>query len=325
MNILFIASGNHGAISPVVRNQAEALISEGVSVEYYLINGKGIRGYLRNIKPLKKYLKEHKYDAIHTHFSLTAFVASLAGAKSLVVSLMGDDVKASKWYKFIIRVFAFLFRWEAIIVKSNDMYRDLGMEQAIIIPNGVNLERFKPMSIVDSRKYLGWDPEKKHILFPADATRPVKDYPLAEAAIALLNDKMSSVTDRSQNETRTLNDMVELHAFENTPNEETPYWYNAADAVLMTSKWEGSPNAIKEAMACSRPIVTTNVGDVAERMCGVEGCYVITKDDRLKMIDELAKAVEKALTFKETKGRERIIADGLDRHEINQKLMDVYR
>ena len=312
MNILFIASGNHGAISPVVCNQAEALISEGESVEYYLINGKGLRGYLRNIKPLRKYLKEHEYDAIHAHFSLTAFVASLAGAKSLVVSLMGDDVKASKWYKFIIRVFAFLFCWKAIIVKSNDMYRDLGMEQAIIIPNGVNLERFKPMSIVDSRKYLGWDPEKKHILFPADATRPVKDYPLAEAAVSrLVNDKCKMV--------------IELHAFENTPNEETPYWYNAADAVLMTSKWEGSPNAIKEALACSRPIVTTNVGDVAERMCGVDGCYIVPKDDRLKMIDELAKALEEAMKLEKTKGREKIIADGLDRHDINHRLVEVYR
>ena len=305
MKVLFIASGNHGAVSPVVGNQAEALMSEGVELEWYLLKGKGIKGYLKNVKPLRKYLKEHKYDAIHAHYSLSAFVASLAGAKPLVVSLMGSDVKAAGWYKFIIRLFAAFGGWKSIIVKANDMYHSLGIKRAIIIPNGVNMERFKPMDKSECQKRLGWDASKKHILFPANASRPEKDYPLAEAAVAL-----------SPN--------TELHAFENTPNSETPYWYNAADVVLMTSKWEGSPNAIKEAMACSRPIVTTNVGDVAERMCGVEGCYVIAKDDRLKMIDELAKAVEKALTFKETKGREKIIADGLDRHKINQRLMAIY-
>lgn len=302
LKVLFIASGNHGAISPVVGNQAEALISEGVEIEWYLLKGKGIKGYLKNVKPLRQYLKAHQYDAIHAHYSLSAFVASLAGAKPLVVSLMGSDVKAAGWYKFIIRLFAAFGGWKSIIVKSNDMYRSLGIKRAIIIPNGVNIERFKPMSIVDSRKYLGWDPRKKHILFPANASRPEKDYALAEASVALIPN-------------------AELHAFENTPNAETPYWYNAADVVLMTSKWEGSPNAIKEAMACSRPIAATNVGDIAERTSGVEGCFVAQSREP----QELASLLQKALAFTETKGCEKLFADGLDRHEINQKLIELYR
>ena len=298
MKVLFIASGNHGAVSPVVGNQAEALLSEGVELEWYLLKGKGIKGYLKNVKPLRKYLREHKYDAIHAHYSLSAFVASLAGTKPLVVSLMGSDVKAAGWYKFIIRLFAAFGGWKSIIVKSNDMYRSLGIKRAIIIPNGVNMERFQPMSKSDCQKCLGWNPKKKHILFPANASRSEKDYALSEAAVAL-----------SPN--------TELHAFENTPNSETPYWYNAADVVLMTSKWEGSPNAIKEAMACSRPVVATNVGDIAERTSGVDGCFVAQSREP----QELASLIEKALAFTETKGRERIIADKLDRHVINQKLI----
>lgn len=305
MKILFIASGNHETPSAILTNQAEALKSEGVDVEWYLLKGKGVKGYLRNVKPLRKYLKEHKYDAIHAHFSLSAFVASWAGAKSLIVSLMGDDVKKARWYKFIIRLFAACYRWKAIIVKSNDMYRDLGMKRALVIPNGVNMERFKPMSKAECQKRLGLNPKTKHILFPAVATRPVKDYALAEAAVAHLPN-------------------VELHAFENTPNEETPYWYNVADVVLLTSKWEGSPNAIKEAMACSRPIVSNNVGDVAERVSNVEGCYVVPMGDRAKMIDELARSLIEALKFEKTKGREKIITDGLDAHDINLRLIAVY-
>ncbi len=302
MKVLFIASGNHGAVSPVVGNQAEALMSEDIEIEWYLLKGKGINGYIRNVKPLRQYLKEHQYDAIHAHYSLSAFVSSLAGAKRLVVSLMGSDVKAAGWYKFFIRLFARLFCWKAIIVKSNDMYRELGIKRAIIIPNGVNMERFKPLDKAMCQKRLGWDASKKHILFPANAARPEKDYALAEAAVALIPN-------------------VELHAFENTPNDETPYWYNAADVVLMTSKWEGSPNAIKEAMACSRPIVATNVGDITERMHRLEGTFVAFS----RVPQELANLLSQAMTFTMTNGRERIIADGLDAHEINKKLIALYK
>ena len=320
LKVLFIASGNHGAVSPVVGNQAEALKTEGVEIELYLLKGKGIKGYLRNVSPLRRYLQEHPYDAIHAHYSLSAFVASLAGAKPLVVSLMGSDVKAAGWYKFVIRLFAWLFRWKAIIVKSNDMYRSLGIKRAIVIPNGVNMNRFHPMDKMECQKRLGWgtdamrldpvdeDKRKVHVLFPADASRPEKDYPLAEAAVQITNHK-SQITNH-----------VVMYAFENTPNEETPYWYNAADVVLMTSKWEGSPNAIKEAMACDRPIVATNVGDIAERTSGVEGCYVAQSREP----QELASLIEKALAFTQTKGREKIIADGLDAREINQRLIESY-
>ena len=310
MRILFVASGNQGAPSPVVKNQGDALVSEGVTVDYFLIKGKGIKGYLKNVKPLRKYMKEHKYDAIHAHYSLSAFVASLAGAKPLVVSLMGSDVKAAGWYKFIIRVFAAFGGWRSIIVKSNDMYRSLGIKRAIIISNGVNMERYRLMDKAECQKRLGWDSQKKHILFPANAVRPEKDFAIAEAAIQITNHQ-SQIT----------NTRVVLHAYENTPNDETPYWYNAADVVLMTSKWEGSPNAIKEALACSRPIVATNVGDIAERTSGVEGCFVAQSREP----QELASLIEKALAFTKTNGRDKIIADQLDRHIINQRLIEVYR
>ena len=145
MKVLFIASGNHGAVTPIIKNQADALISCGVEIEWYLLKGKGFKGYLKNITPLRKYLREHKYDVIHVHYSLSAFVASLAGAQPLMVSLMGSDVMAARWQKFIIRLFAAWYQWKAIVVKSNDMYHALGIHRALVIPNGVNLDRFCPM------------------------------------------------------------------------------------------------------------------------------------------------------------------------------------
>lgn len=309
MKVLFVSSGNKGTgLNPIIKNQGEALVKAGVEVVYYPIVGKGIKGYLKNVMPLRKHIRANHYDAVHAHYSLTAFAVSLAGRRDLVVSLMGSDVKASKRYKTIIKCFAKLFRWKTIIVKSRDMYASLGMSEAMIIPNGVDMERFRPIEQADCQKQLGWNSEHRHILFPANPARPEKDYALAEAAVEIVRKKIDQT--------------IDIHVFENVPNEETPYHYNAADVVLMTSKWEGSPNAIKEAMACRRPIVSTNVGDVAERLCGVEGCYVAES----RKPEELAELLAKALAFgKRTEGGKKIENDGLTNDKVAERLMEIYR
>lgn len=326
MRILFIVSGNHGAVSPVAKNQGDALVRASAELEYYMIRGKGLRGYLKNVRPLRQYLRSHQYDAIHAHYSLTAFVASLAGARPLTVSLMGSDVKASKRYKTLIRLFAKLFRWRNIIVKSRDMYDSLGMPEAVIIPNGVDMDRFRPMDKLECRAHLGWDePDSIHVLFPADPSRPEKDFALAQSAVALLKESVGK--------------SVCLHVFERVPNEETPYHYNAADVVLMTSKWEGSPNAIKEAMACGCPIVSTDVGDVRERLTLspsftdihphspsntslLPGCFVAEGREP----KELAALLQQALSFgQRTEGRQLIIDAGLTNDVVAEKLMEIYQ
>lgn len=303
MKVIFISSGNSTfGITPIIKNQAESLIKEGIEVDYYSIKGKGIKGYLKNVKPLKQYIKSNNYDVVHAHYSLTAFVASLAGAKPLVVSLMGSDVKAAAWFKFIIKLFGFLFSWKAIIVKSQDMYDDLGIKHAKIIPNGVDIEKFKPINKIECQNKLNWDLTKKHILFPANPNRPEKNFPLAKKSVELIDDLS-----------------IELHYFDNVPNEETPIWYNAADVILMTSLWEGSPNAIKEAIACCRPIVTTKVGDVAYLLNSLDGTFVRGHDEM-----SISNALQKAINYKHTAGVNQISKLKLSSELVAKQLIDIY-
>lgn len=303
MKVLFVGSGNHGEISPIIKSQGDSLVSNDVEVEYFLIKGKGIRGYLRHVKSLRKYLRENSFDMIHAHYSLSAFTASLAGAKPMVVSLMGSDVKATWLYKMVIRVFARAFRWKEIVVKSRDMYEDLRIRRAKIIPNGVDLELFKPLDKGYCCKNLGWDTEGIHVLFPADPSRGEKDYELAKAATSLLDFP------------------VKMHVFEQVDHKMAPLHFNAADVVLLTSKWEGSPNVIKEALACGSSVVSTDVGDVKERMSGVEGCYVANTREP----EEIAGLLQKAISFEgKTNGRDRIVADGLDNRHVAKQLIEIY-
>lgn len=119
----------------------------------------------------------------------------------------------------------------------------------------------------------------------------------------------------------SLSKKVELIAVYNKTPEEVCTYMNAADCLLLTSVSEGSPNVIKEAMACNCPIVTTNVGDVTERLENLEGCYVVDSREP----KELAGAIRKSLEFgKRTEGRKRIIADQLEISQIAKRIKDIY-
>lgn len=303
MRVLFVASGNHGKISPVVKAQGDSLAKVGIEVDYFLIKGKGFKGYLGQILPLRKYWKKGNYDVVHSHFSFSSYVASMARIKPLVVSLMGSDLKATRWNRKMIRLFSRFFGWREIIVKSNDMAKDLQIEGTHVIANGVDMDLFEPMDRESCRQKLGWEEGVKHVLFPANPERAEKDFPLAQRAVSLLDGK------------------VQLHVFKDVEHKDTVLHYNAADVILLTSKWEGSPNVIKEAMACDCSIVSMDVGDVRERLAGLEGCYVPESRDA----QEIADLLQKAMAFDgKTHGRERIFADGLDHQSVVRALKNLY-
>ena len=302
INVLFVSGGNYSeGISPIIVNQGESLRKNGVNVSYYPIKGKGFKGYLKNVPILRKQLAKNDYDVVHAHYSMSAFVASLAGSKPLFVSLMGSDVKSEKYFKLVLKIFN-LFSWKKIIVKSEDMYKSLGIDDALIIPNGVDMNRFKPLDRNESLKFLGWDPTKKHVLFGADPNKKVKNYPLALEAFNSLD-----------------MENVEMHHIIDVPNIEMPYYFNAADVLLLTSHWEGSPNVIKEAMACNTPIVSSDVGDVRKLISDVEGCYITEYN-----AGDVAKNIKKALSFnKKTEGRKSV--QHLDSSKISKIIVDEYK
>ena len=276
-----------------------------MELEYFVVSGRGWKSYVKSIKPLRRKVREGGYDVIHAHYSWTAYMASVATTGlnvPMVVSLMGNDILDHWWYPGLARMVAKMKPWRAVIVKSQEMRQRVGMPYANVVPNGVNLERFSEKSKVESQKILGWDTAKKHVLFPARKEDTRKNWPLAEGAVKQLCG-------------------IELHEMNGVPNDQTPILYNAADAVVLPSFYEGSANAVKEAMACNAPLVTTDMGDCRERIEGVEGCYVANTYE----VEEFAELLGKALAFGgKTKGRERLLADGISDRQIAQRLIQIY-
>jgi len=302
MKVLFVSSGNSEfGISPIIKNQGESLKQNGIDLDYFTIKGKGIKGYLKNIAILKKYLKTHHYDIIHAHYSFSAMVASLAGAAPLIVSFMGSDVQANIFWKLMIRLFSNV-SWCKTIVKSSRMKNDIGISNVVVIPNGVDLGRFKVIEKDVAKRKIGYN-NKRHIIFVSDPDRYEKNYQLAKSSFDLLK-----------------HDNIELDTIYNIINDLMPYYYCGADLLLLTSLWEGSPNVIKEAMACNLPIVSTDVGDVKEIIGDTEGCFICSYDPK-----DVAEKIKMALEFgKRTNGRERIKKLDLDSDSIAKKIIIVY-
>jgi UDP-N-acetylglucosamine 4-epimerase len=132
-------------------------------------------------------------------------------------------------------------------------------QQIRVIPCGIDLDRFKPMDSMTCKVKIGWDPQAFHVVFASSNADPVKRPWLAQAAVR---------------QARGFVRRIELHYLTGVPNAEVPTWLNAGDVLLLTSLHEGSPTVVKEALACGLPVVSVDVGDVAERIEGIEGCHL---------------------------------------------------
>jgi len=300
--VLFVCSGNKG-ISPIVKAQADSLTNNGITIDFYLIKGNGILGYWRNIYILKQYLKENRFDIIHAHYSLSAIVATFAREKPLITSLMGSDVIKGTFKLWLIRLLV-KKRWKATIVKTNEMAEKLGIKNIMVIPNGVDMDMFIPLNMKVAKHALNLNNQLNYILFLGDQDRYEKNFNLTKKALRFLN----------------MNNL-ELIYLQNIPHERIPYYINSAQVGVLSSLWEGSPNIIKEAMACNCPIVTTDVGDVKWIIGDTEGCYISSFDP-----EDMAEKIRLALEFgKRTNGRQRLLKLGLDSETIAKRLIELYK
>ncbi len=263
-----------------VEQQVVGLKRGGLEVDLMVVNRpeKGMISYFTMGAALRESIGRFKPDVVHVMYGgvLAERVTSIVTKIPVVVSFCGSDLLGERLSGILRRVISecgvlashiAAERAVGIIVKSRNLEEvlpaSINRSKVRIIPNGINLERFNPLDRVDCRKKLGWSLSKFHVLFPANAGDPVKRPLLAQAAIEAAN---------------RLGLNAEMHQLRGVPHEEVSIWLNGSDVVLLTSLHEGSPNIIKEALACDVPVVSVDVGDVRERISGIEGCHIALPD-----------------------------------------------
>lgn len=300
MKILIVASYNKNRFAPFIVEQAEALKQVGCEVEYFGVVGKGIKGYMNAFASLRKKIKAYNPDVIHAHYGLSGLLANLQRTVPVVTTYHGSDINVSQVLRFS-KIAMRLSQWNIFVSQRNVNIAKL-KKKYILLPCGVNLPNYVEKDICAVKQKLNWNPNKKYILFAGAFDNKVKNAKQAQDSVALIENA----------------ELIELKGY--TREQVTALFY-AVDAFLMTSFTEGSPQVVKEAMVCGCPIVSVDVGDVAERIEGLEGCYIAERNPQ-----DIAKKLVQALSFNSrTKGCGRIIELGLTNDLVAKKLVDIYQ
>lgn len=300
-----------------IKNQIDSLKKylPETKISVYVIKGRGILRYIPAIPPLVRILNQD-WDIIHCHYGNVGSLVKVLSLnrRPIVTSYCGTDVlggvgNLSLWkIKTMIsgKVNKLFSTYDKVsIAKSENIAKCFSQkEKVMVIPNGVNTEVFRPIERSEAIKELNLDPNLKYVLFPADPKREVKNYSY------ILNNGL-------------VPNKCKLLTFQNkVKNTRVPYYMAAANVILFPSKQEGSPNVIKEAMACNRPIISADVGDVKKTISMVENTYVLNLKDVEKWRYAVAALLEKYMV---TNGREHLCKLGLTEKKVAFRLHDVYK
>ncbi len=265
MRVLVVTNFEPDAAAPQrgrwVRDQIDAVRERGVEVEVFSFPP-GSRQYVPATRRLRKLLRREQYDLVHAHYGLPGWCARLAGAGPLVVTFHGTDVRHG-----VVGPMSRRLAWRADLVAGasralfeteNDRPGLPPVPGSAVLPCGVDVGRFRPIPRSEARNALGLDPDGRYLLFPANPARPEKRSERAVDLAAACG--------------------AELLTGGGIDPDQMPLWINAANAVLVTSDYEGFGLACLESLACDVPILSTPVGIAPFALAGVAGALCAPYD-----------------------------------------------
>jgi glycosyltransferase involved in cell wall biosynthesis len=284
-----------------VKEQVESLKKEGVDIDVFYFDGsKHKSAYIWALFSFWGKILRNHYDLIHAHYVFSGIIARAQLLYPVILTHHGLEVFTT-WQRFPSKWITPLV--DRAIVVSNEQKNALKSKNIEVIPCGIDLELFKPVPRDQARAKLKLSLTKKYVVWAGNYLRPEKRFDLVMATIALAKENDPA---------------IELLLVSGKPHDEVPLYMNAADVLLLVSDAEGSPMAVKEAMACNLPVVSVPVGDVAEVIGETAGCYLCNQQP-----EDIAEKLHQALSFPgRTRGRERMVH--LDEGVIAMKILNVY-
>lgn len=304
MKVLLVYSGNHpdGGFSYVfVREQGDALAQQGIEVSYFAIKGKGLCGYLSNLHRLKRTIRAERPDLIHAHYGMSGALAVLQHLVPVVTTYHNGEtltLKGRLASKLALRRSAYnIFVAQHIYDQLTPKPRNY-----TILPCGIWLAQQPLIPKQEACALLGLPTDRPNILFGGAFSNLRKNVALAREAIQRLPEPVNLIEMKGWNR-QQVNQLL-----------------CACDLMLLPTKSEGSPQVVKEAMACNCPVVATNVADIPYLLLGVKNSYTTGFD-----LHEIAnKIMEVLVDGGRSDGRRRIEELQLDNSFVGAKVVDIY-
>ena len=295
-------------------------------------------------KRLKAYCKAQNVDVIHAHQYTPFFYSSISRVLgNRLPVLFTEHGRTFPDYRRRKRVFAnqFLFsKKDRVIAVGNQVKRALIENEGIaeqkieVIYNGIDVQRFIPNADVreQTRRNLGIQSDETVVIHVARLD-PLKDHLSAIRAFGLLNEtprvKLLIVGEGPErNNIQAEIEKLGLHARISMLGlrDDIPDLLNAADACLLTSRSEGIPLTLAEAMATQLPVVATKVGGVPEIVVDGESGILCEAGDTKSLaasISKLCNSPKERVAFGQA-GRRRII-EHFNADEMHQQYQSKYR
>ena len=240
----------------------------------------------------------NKTDVIHTHFSYPDGYGMLGVKKEwnvpMVVHLRGGFIwSTGKAYPQIkemhMEVLNTADRLLAVSHDTKHEFVELGIpeEKIEVIPNGVDLEKFRIIDRDEARKQLGLPLDRQIVLF-AGYLRPRKGLQYLIEAIPKLakdHDPLFLILGEGKMRSELERKITEYHLENNVllkglvPHDQMPLYENAMDCLILPTQKEGRPNVVIEAMALEKPVVASAVSGIPELMVdGQTGILIPPRD-----------------------------------------------
>jgi glycosyltransferase involved in cell wall biosynthesis len=297
-----------------VKSQVDSLVAAGITNTLYEIEGwRSTAEYLKAMHRIPRLARSCGADLVHAHYGYSG-LAAMGVKLPLVVSFCGDDLlcrpdgnggytlKSRALMRLSVRAAR---RADAVIVKSEEMRRVIAAVPGVhVIPNGVDLARFQCQSREAARAALGWRLDGKVLLFAANRDESRKNFPLAEAVERRLRDRGLD---------------VRLEYLFGKPQSMIVQAMNAADVLLLPSYHEGSPNAVKEAMALGLPVVAAPVGDCDDLLRNVQPSAVAERTEQA-----FTEATARVLAAQSRSNGRAIIEGSLTLEAVARRVIGVY-
>ncbi len=310
-----IPSTGAGSSMIFARRQAEAVRAQGLEVfEFFLRSRTSPFVIAREMLRFRREVHRFRPAVVHAQYgTVTAMFAGLcAGKIPLVITYRGSDLNPCPGWPRMRTAMAHLFsqlaalRAARIVCVSRRLRARLWWrrDRVTILATGVDAAAFEPSEREAARRHLGWNTRTPAVLFNRGLDPQIKRLDLAEAAIGAAR--------------RTTPDLRWEVLDGSTAPELVPVLMNAADCLLVTSDFEGSPAVVQEALASNLPIVSVEVGDIAERLAGVCHSRIVARDPE-KLGAALAEMVE---TPRRSDGRRKIEEFRAD--HIAGRLREIY-